>query len=203
VVTGEKIVTHQRPQIYKTAAAACLVVLLGVLPRPAASHPHVWADYSVKAVFQEEGLAGFRLQWFFDELFSSEIMRMYDLKGGALSPAQLLAVKEGAFDSLRGFNYFTQVWIDGREFPVRFVRDFTARIMNRRLVYEFFVPCTVAAVHHPKTVRIQNSDPEFFVDFSIARSLSVGVLSAPGLLVEHEILESRPRSIQIRFRKSP
>jgi ABC-type uncharacterized transport system substrate-binding protein len=183
--------------------AACLILILTTLPRLGLTHPHVWADYSVEAVFNSQGLEGFRLQWIFDEMFSNEIMGMFNLKGSTLTPAQVRKIKEGAFDNLRSQNYFSQVWIDDKEFQVQFIRDFNARIKDHRVIYEFFVPCTVAATTKPKAVRFQNMDREFFVDFSLPGSQSVSIVNKSGLLVDHEILENRPRSLQIRFRKGP
>jgi len=45
---------------------------------PGWSHPHVWVDYAIEANFNQNGLTGFQHRWEFGEMFSSQIMEMFD-----------------------------------------------------------------------------------------------------------------------------
>ena len=189
-----------------------LLLLLLALPLPAAAHPHVWVDYSVTVVFNEQGLEGFRLQWTFDEIFSEQIREIAELQGNAPTPEQVARIKAELFDNLRHYQYFSQVWIDGQEFRVQFVRDFQVRFTNNQAVYEFFVPCTVAAIATPKSVRFMARDPEIFVDFTWHRGQPVQVEQPANLRVVHELREDSsselfgtlfaPRALHLEFMKA-
>lgn len=188
-----------------------LCVLL-IAPRAGVAHPHVWIDYSVTAVFNDKGLAGFELQWAFDEMFSEQIREVVSLRGDSPTQEQIDRIKTELFDNLRHYNYFSEVWIDGNLFKVQFVRDFNVRFHQGKAIYEFFVPCTVLATAAPKTVRFMARDPEIFVDFSWANDSPAQIVNPPNLNVVLEMVEDRsssffgglftPKILHIQFRQS-
>ena len=45
---------------------------------PVLSHPHVFIETSMEFIFNESELKGFRLNWIFDEMFSSVVMQDCD-----------------------------------------------------------------------------------------------------------------------------
>lgn len=148
---------------------ACLVTLAilagtGVAAR---AHPHVWIDYAIEARFDENGLTGFQQRWVFDEMFSSQIVEMFDLTmEGNFTAEEIEQVRQGAFEYLRDYNYFIQIKIDKQDFIVQYIRDFHVTMQGHQIVYEFFVPCTVAAADTPKTIHLLVADMEYFVDMA-------------------------------------
>jgi ABC-type uncharacterized transport system substrate-binding protein len=56
----------------------CLVLLM---PCSASAHPHVYVDARVDVVFDDKGLAGFKVTWVFDEMFSNMIAYDFDTNG--------------------------------------------------------------------------------------------------------------------------
>jgi len=54
------------------------IALLGILGENVLSHPHVFIVQRIEVVFDDKGLAGFRIEWKFDEMFSSMIAGDYD-----------------------------------------------------------------------------------------------------------------------------
>ncbi|MDO3378566.1 DUF1007 family protein [Geoalkalibacter halelectricus] len=189
-----------------------LLLALLAMPRPAAAHPHVWVDYAVTVVFHDQGLAGFHLQWTFDEMFSEQIRDLAGLQGRQPTPEQTRLIQTELFDNLRNYRYFTRIWIDGQEFRVQFVRDFQVRFTDNRAVYEFFVPCTVAAITTPKQIRFLAMDPEIFVDFTWDARRPVGIEHPPSLRVTHELREEpslslfgglfAPRALHFQFQRA-
>ncbi|SDB61566.1 ABC-type uncharacterized transport system, substrate-binding protein [Desulfonatronum thiosulfatophilum] len=139
------------------------------------AHPHVWVDYAIEARFDQNGLTGFHHRWIFDEMFSNQIMEMFDLPGdGNFSAAQIEQVRQEAFDYLREYNYFIHIKVDGTDFIVQYVRDFHVTTQGHQIVYEFFVPCTVAAADAPKSVHLLVADMEYFVDMAfVAETLEI------------------------------
>ncbi len=189
----------------------CLAVFLIVFPSSVYSHPHVWTDYVVHPIFNNQGLQGFRFEWTFDEMFSAQIMEMVGLRKGNPSAAQVRKIREEAFDNLAQYNYFVHIWVDGERFQIRGVRDFTARVQDNRMVYDFFVPCEVDARTGARSVRLQVRDPEIFVDFSMSAQAPVRLVSSPDITVEYSIDQEgsgalggffAPKSLNLRFRNA-
>lgn len=132
-------------------------------PSRAFPHPHVFIDNTVTFVFDENGLAGFRLDWLFDEMFSNMLIHDYDKnRNGKFEEGEISELKEGAFSNLEKFDYFTHVKINGKPFKVCFVKNFFAEMINGRIVYQFFIPCHVRAVSSSKMIKISVYDETFY-----------------------------------------
>lgn len=146
-------------------AVLALVSALVLVPDPALAHPHVFVDSDLEVVFDAEGLAGFRQTWTFDEMFSVLILEDHDQEAdGALSRDESEAVRQEAFDNTKQWNYFTHIAINGQNFPVQWVTEFSARVVKGRLQYQFFTPCHVAA-SGAKKVTVAVFDPDYYADF--------------------------------------
>jgi ABC-type uncharacterized transport system substrate-binding protein len=124
------------PIVLMVTAASLLA--LGARPGPVAAHPHVWIDAAATFVFADGALVGLRQQWRFDELFSSFVLEEHDANGDrALDQAEIEAIRAQAFSNLRDYGYFTHARLDGETLPLDEISDFTARIEDDLLVYEF------------------------------------------------------------------
>lgn len=195
----------------KMIGAMLLAVLL--LPKSASAHPHVFVYTATDIVFDEKGLAGFRIRWLFDEMFSGMIVLDFDENGNKrFEPAEIEKLKAGAFANLREYNYFIHVKINGNPFKVQFVTDFSARIHKDRMIYEFFVPCHVTAAGTVKEIRLSIYDESFYTSvFLVERP--VAFENDDPFEVEHRIAKNKeeayyfdqiyPEEITIRFRKRP
>ncbi|TVR01781.1 MAG: DUF1007 family protein [Desulfovibrionales bacterium] len=145
-----------------------VMTLVFMKTQPARAHPHVWVDYAIEARFDASGLKGFQHRWTFDEMFSSQIMEMFDRDGdGVFSAQEIEEVRQGAFEYLSEYDYFIQIKINGAPFHVATVTDFRATIQGHQVVYEFFVPCPVPAKNAPQTVHLLVADMEYFVDLGL------------------------------------
>ncbi|NDV26072.1 DUF1007 family protein [Desulfovibrio sp. JC010] len=122
---------------------AMLFCLLG--PAKASAHPHVFVDCSLTFEFNDNGLAGVRQKWWFDEMFAAMILGDFDKNhDNKLTPDEAKALEQGAFVNLKNFNYFTRILVDGKEHtPIEAIR-FKPSIEDGTLVYEFFVPLQIA-----------------------------------------------------------
>ena len=135
------------------------------------SHPHVFVSTSVDMVFDDKGLAGFRIMWLFDDMFSSMIILDFDKNNNKrLEASEIKSIKKGAFSNLSGFDYFTHIKIEGKPFKVKYVNAFNAKIFNDRLVYEFFVPCHVPALDSFKEVTLAVYDMTFYSSVSLMKN---------------------------------
>lgn len=141
------------------ALAVTMLHCLGA--QGALAHPHVWVDYAIEARFNTEGLAGFQHRWTFDEMFSSQILEMFDTdRDGQFSTQETEEVRQGAFEYLSEYDYFIQIKINGTPFHVGAIQDFQATIQGHHVVYDFFVPCPVPASRETKAVHLLIADME-------------------------------------------
>jgi ABC-type uncharacterized transport system substrate-binding protein len=146
------------------AAAACALIW-GVPAGPAAAHPHVWITDATTFVFEGRRLVGLRHHWTFDEFFGSFVIEQHDLDGDDLfSPAETTALRQGAFDNLAEFGYFTHLRIDGEAWPLREVEGFAARIEDGVLVYEFTLPLPEPVDPAAAALAVGVYDPEYYVE---------------------------------------
>ena len=127
------------------------------------AHPHVFIAQNLKIVFDEKGLAGFNIYWKFDDMFSNMICEDHDLnKNGTLEKTEVASIRGKAFSYIAEFNYFIYVKIDGTPFKVKYVTDFSAKLENGKLIYDFFIPCHVSAVKNFKHINVAFYDPNYY-----------------------------------------
>ena len=92
-------------------------LLLLVFSQTSFSHPHAFIDNRLTMAFDNDGFAGIRVEWVFDEFFSSMIACDYDTnKNNILENSEITAIGKGAFDNLVNFDYFTVIRIGGEAF---------------------------------------------------------------------------------------
>jgi ABC-type uncharacterized transport system substrate-binding protein len=144
--------------------AAWLLAVVG-RSEPVAAHPHVWINAVATFLFEERKLVGLRHHWEFDEFFGSFVIEEHDADGdGAFDPAETRAVREAAFSNLHEFGYFTHARIDGEELPLDEVSDFTARIEDGTLIYDFTMPLPEPVDPGAERFTAGIYDPEYYVE---------------------------------------
>jgi ABC-type uncharacterized transport system substrate-binding protein len=135
------------------------------------AHPHVFIVQRINLVFDDQGLAGFKMRWGFDEMFSSMIAGDYDRnRNGRFESEEVQTVKKIAFNYIANYNYFTFIKIDGKPFEVKYIKDFVAILENNKLIYEFLVPCHVAAIDRFKEIIVATYDPSYYTAIFFAKN---------------------------------
>ena len=144
--------------------ACCLILDAFLSPSPdVQAHPHVFIVQRLNVVFDDKGLAGIKVRWKFDDMFASMIAEDHDLnRNGKLEPSEVKTIKEKAFSYISEFSYFSFLKIEKKPFQVKFITDFNAVLENKGLVYEFFIPCHVAATRRFKKVSVATYDPSYY-----------------------------------------
>lgn len=127
------------------------------------SHPHTFMTQQITSVFDDKGLAGFKINWDFDEMFAAMIATDYDVnQNGSLEPDEVAHVRAEAFSYISEFNYFVFIRIDEKPFEVKFVKDFNAILSDGKLTYTFFIPCHVTAISNYKQIIVATYDPSYY-----------------------------------------
>lgn len=154
-----------RVSLFVRRLPAIVFFLTLLLPGSGGSHPHVFISQRTNFVFDDKGLAGFRITWSFDEMFSVMICDDFDSDHNQVLDAKEVAViREKAFGYIAPYNYYIHVKINGNPFAVKFIKEFNAWIDNGILCYEFFIPCHVTAIKTPKKIVLSPYDPEYYSD---------------------------------------
>ena len=109
------------------------------------AHPHAFLECTLSFVMDDKGIVGFKQRWTLDEMTSVSVLDVVDAdRNGVLSTVEKSALRDLTTDSLLEYHFFTIVRINGKDYPVRKITDFTSGLENGKLTYNFFVPCRVA-----------------------------------------------------------
>lgn len=160
------------------------------------AHPHVFIVQRLNVVFDDKGLAGIKVRWIFDDMFASMIAEDHDAnRNGKLEANEIQKVKEKAFSYIREFSYFTFIKIDGSTFQVKFVRDFNAILENKKLVYEFLIPCHVTATQQSKKITVASYDPSYYTAIFFTQKKPISLTAADGFVVKTSLKEDPDTAI--------
>ena len=169
-------------------ALALAAFVLFVSADMAYSHPHVFIHNTLEIVFDQQGLAGVRVKWVFDEFFSTMIADEFDRNhNNKFEKPEILALKKGAFANLVKFNYFSFIKINGNAFAVEYVRDFSASLESGNLVYSFVIPCHVKGTTAFKEFVISQYDPTYYTRVAFAKDRPVSLAGASAFEVDYRI----------------
>lgn len=134
------------------------------------AHPHVFIDYKVTFLTDEQGVNAIRMQWEFDPMFSESIIISYDLnENRKLEPEEVATIKKEAFVNLKNYHYMTKVFLNDQ--PLRFfvATDFNAKIVKDQLHYYFTLPLEkpVVANDQPQRIRVELFDQDSFIWYTL------------------------------------
>ena len=175
-----------------------LALLILLFPLSGIPHPHVFISQRTGFVFDDKGLAGFRVNWTFDEMFSAMISEDFDSDHNqVLDTKEVAVIKEKAFGYIAPYNYYIHVRIDGKPFEVKSIKAFNAWLDDGAVCYEFFIPCHVSAVDTPKQVVLSPYDPEYYSDIYFPDKAPLNTENADPFSIE--IQTARDQSILIYY----
>jgi len=190
-----------------------LFLVLCVLSADVYAHPHIFMDCGAAFVFGGDGLEGIRLKWVFDEFYSETITLDFDEnKNGFLEEKEVRKVEKESFSNLKNFNYFTCLSLDGKDFEVKKVSDFSAVFSSGMMTFEFFIPFEVKFSGQYKNVVMAVYDGTYYTDVAFLEKNPVVFEKAGGLDCEYRIEPDKkysyyfgeiiPKVIKMKFRKA-
>ncbi|WP_138464230.1 DUF1007 family protein [Poseidonocella sp. HB161398] len=152
-----------------------LVVLMLLLPRLAAAHPHVFVDASAGLRFDAEGrLAGLRITWLYDAFTTLNLYVQLGLDAdndGALDAGDLAKIAEGETDWPPDYPGDTYLFLDGAPVALARPENGTARMEDDRVEVSFDLdlaaPLEVAG--HAASLKLY--DPEYFYAYTLGTVL--------------------------------
>lgn len=124
------------------------------------AHPHVFADVTVQAVFDETGFIGVQNHWEYDEIYGTSMFAAADANDdGSLSKKELESLKIAVLDPLAKQNYYNYVLSGTKFLPALNVENFQATKKNGKLVLDYLIRFSVPVSNEYKFLVIVVDDP--------------------------------------------
>ena len=172
-----------------------LMFMLAIIPLgQALAHPHAFVACTFAFVMDKEGLVGFKQRWTLDEITTVSVLDVVDTdRDGVLSSQEKIAVRDLSVESLLAYHYFTVARINGKDFPVQKITDFTAELSEGKLTYEFLVPCRVKAVKdRSQEVKVAVYDNSFYTFVAYIEEGKTGIDPTKDPLFANRQAPARP-----------
>ena len=149
----------------KSLFLSCLLGLMATTP--AMSHPHVWVTMQSSVVTDTAGLVtGVSVAWSFDEAYAQMALEGMDTNGdGQYSTEELQALTTENISSLRDYDYFIHIKLDGKLQPVPDVKDAKQTYVDNQLTLFFTVPLAKPIDPRSEAFELKIFDPEFYIAF--------------------------------------
>lgn len=124
------------------------------------AHPHVFADVTVQAVFDETGFIGVQNHWEYDEIYGTSMFAAADANDdGSLSKKELESLKIAVLAPLAKQNYYNYVLSGTNFLPALNVENFQATKKNGKLVLDYLIRFSVPVSNEYKFLVIVVDDP--------------------------------------------
>lgn len=105
------------------------------------AHPHIWIDVDAVLVEDQEGPEGVRLEWRFDEFYSSGFLVDFDEnRDRVFQQEEADAIYREAFLHLKDGGYFSYLQLDGEMLDFGQAYDFYVAFSSGQVVYQFTLP---------------------------------------------------------------
>ena len=148
---------------------AALLLLTLLVPLRAAAHPHVYVDVSLRFRVDDNGVQSVHQRWLFDEIFTQAILSDLGLTAATIAPPEgQEAVRQGAFQYLSNYGYFTLIENAGQRLPVN-PEGFRVSLNGERMVYDFDVPLHLP-LDQVRDFRLAVFDREYYTDVVYAEN---------------------------------
>jgi ABC-type uncharacterized transport system substrate-binding protein len=166
----------------RLSVLAIVALALALVPGTRAeAHPHVWVTMKSELVYAPDGsVTGVRHAWTFDEMFSTFATQGIDAKKkGAFTRDELKPLAEVNVTSLKEFDYFTYLTVNGESKKGAFKdpTDYWLEFKDSLLTLHFDLP--LKAPVQAKKLDVEVYDDSYFVDFTFAEKEPVSLVSAP------------------------
>lgn len=157
-----------------------LLAILVLAGRPAEAHPHVFVTNQVTVLFDGGRITGLRLDWLFDDFFSSTLLEDFDADGdGSFDAAEAAALHDNAFVSLRDYGWFTHLYLDGEARPSPEPSGFQAVAEGALVRYRFDLLLPAPVDPAATLFEVAVYDQEYYVELLLDADRPVTLEAAP------------------------
>jgi ABC-type uncharacterized transport system substrate-binding protein len=165
-------------------------------PGGAIAHPHVFIKHAMTLIFAGRDVAGVRLSWTFDEMYSSMLKTDYTGgTGGQLTPKQVATIEKKNFSNLANYGFFLDLKINNEPINVAKVNDFSARFEGNKAIFEFTVPLRTKEPRASNVIEIGVFDPEYYIEFTMQESNALAVKTSDDVAVDCQVVHEPKNTV--------
>ena len=166
-------------QMRKFLVILSFVVATITTTAPARAHPHVYIDARAVLHMKAGKVVAITQQWTFDAIFSGVVIKTFDKnEDKSFTGAELSALRAGAFNNLKNFNYFTVVRLGKKELKIEKVTRFAATVKDQRLTYSFTLQLPRPLNPKDRKLAFLFLDRTYYVAVELAKKRPVALTGA-------------------------
>ena len=158
----------------------------------ARAHPHIFIDDAMTVIFGDHDIAGLRLSWTFDEMYSSMIRTDY-VRGTTMTPAEMKTIEKENFLNLGNYGFFLDLTINGTAIKVKEVKDFDAKFQGNKIVFEFTIPLQTVERKDSNVLEARVFDPEYYVEFTMRQADPVAIEYGTQFAASCKVARNEPK----------
>ena len=163
-----------------------------VVASGARAHPHVFIDDAMTVIFGDRDIAGLRMSWTFDEMYSSMIRTDY-VRGKTMTPAEVKKIEKENFLNLENYGFFLDLTINGAPVKVKAVTDFDAKFQGNKIVFEFTVPLQTTERKDANVIEARVFDPEYYVEFAMRQTDPIAIEHGEHFSTSCNVVRNEPK----------
>ncbi len=130
------------------------------------AHPHVFADVALNINVQNNLVNSVEIAWHYDDMTSQILLMDYDKnRDGKFDKKESLFFKEQVFDTLKQYEYYTHVKIDGKKTPIN-IKNFFLSFEKNKFIVNYAIP--LQNIPQKSSIDIGFWDKEFYSSFDIS-----------------------------------
>lgn len=176
----------------KNFAAVFALVFAGL---PVYAHPHVWIDTGLELVIEGNMIKGFWAEWAFDEMMTAMVLSDAPVgPNGQFSPANVQKIRDGYFQNLSHFGYFSYAWQDKVPIPLTRVTGFDVRMSGNKLFYRFYFPIERPIPAAGTQITLSMYDETYYSDLGFRRVQPVKVSGIAANRVSFQLAQNPQRA---------
>lgn len=143
------------------------LMILGGLPATALAHPHGWVDYRVTLLFDDQGrITALEQAWKMDPFYSLTLTEeLARAEGNESMEERLDLLGQEIAQNLRQENYLTHVFHDGEAVALGELNDYTTRLEEQRLTFNFVISLAEPISPKEAPVTWQIYDDTYYIEF--------------------------------------
>ncbi len=116
-------------------------------------------------------------------------------KDKVLDKSEVAQIQKEAFSYVSNFNYFTFIKVEKKKFDVKQIKKFSAKLKSNKLIYTFFIPCSVTITNSIKQVTVASYDPSYYSALFFSKKNPVSLNNPDEFYVKTELKEDKSVSI--------
>jgi ABC-type uncharacterized transport system substrate-binding protein len=158
----------------------------------ARAHQQILIEDAMTLIFGDRDIAGLRMSWTFDEIYSSMIRTGY-VHGTVVTPAEVQTIEKENFLNLANYGFFLELAINGQSIKVAEVTDFDARVQGEKIVFAFTVPLRTAERRDRNVIVARLFDPDNYVEFSMRQADPIIIEHGDPFSTNCKVLRNEPK----------